>query len=163
MEYWLFGWLSHDLTMKFPILGALVQNMSWPLQILYYKREMLLQAESRTISQSMYASYIFLGILSAFTVISKTIGLTSLPPTIYVICANTEIVHEAILTKVILGRNITTLQFVSVVLVILGLIISVYKPIGNNRDITNYQLVVGVTFSLCSRLSSAINVILAEK
>ena len=105
-EYWLFGWLA-IFGIKLPIFSALLQNASWSVQILFYnlERKKLSTIAPRIITNDMYRSYIILGLLSSFITLTRTIGLTSLPPTIYVICANTEIVFETFMTRIVLQRE----------------------------------------------------------
>lgn len=112
-------------------------------------------------------SYVILGSLSSFITLSRTIGLTTLPPTIYVICANTEIVFETIMTKVILQKDVNLSQLFAVALVIGGVSISLYNPVskryGHNENISQWNLIVGVLLSLASRFASSVNTISAEK
>ena len=61
----------------------------------------------REITWSMYRSYIILGLLNSVISISRMVGLTTLPPTIYVIAANSEIIFEALLTRCYLHRTVS--------------------------------------------------------
>jgi drug/metabolite transporter (DMT)-like permease len=162
-EVWLFGWLG-QYSIKLPILSAIIQNASWPLQLANYRYESSLLSQSRVITRHMLFSYGFLGCLAIFISMSKVIGLTSLPPILYVICANTEVVFQAILTKLILSKNITKLQLVSIVLVIIGFSITISHTLSvNARDIPFNQLCLGVIMSLLSRLCSSLNNVFAER
>jgi drug/metabolite transporter (DMT)-like permease len=96
-------------------------------------------------------------------------GLSQLPATLYVICANTEIVFETIMTKVILKRSVTNIQTTAVILVISGVCISLYNPntgsYGGEHDASNKPstVLIGVFLSLFSRFCSSLNTILAER
>ena len=101
-EYWLLSWLNFIYDIRLPIFFAMLQNASWPLQGLVYlfeKKKFEASSGPRTITPQMYKSYFILGSLNAMITLSRTIGLTTLPPTMYAIVANTEIVFEAIMTK----------------------------------------------------------------
>ena len=109
-EYWLLNWLKMYYSIELPIFAALLQNASWPLQIIYYKQvctQLNKTNKPRMITSTMYKSYIILGCLSSFITLTRTIGLTSLPPTIYVIVANTEIIFETLMTRFVLKKTIS--------------------------------------------------------
>ena len=85
-EYWLLSWLNFIYGIKLPILTAIVQNASWPLQGVVYgreRREHERRAGPRVISAGMYRSYCLLGCLNAVITLTRTIGLTTLPPTVH--------------------------------------------------------------------------------
>lgn len=152
---------------KLAIFFALLQNSTWPLQTIFYAHQRRQETIKREVTWDMMKSYVFLGSLSTFITLSRTIGLTTLPPTIYVICANTEIVFETIMTKAILKKNVNMLQIFSVALVISGVAASLYNPIskryGHNENVDRSHLIIGVALSLASRLASSLNTISAEK
>lgn len=170
-EYWILNWLSQLYDVKLPIFAALLQNASWPIQIVFYKMErekyFIENLQPRFVTMKMIQSYIILGALSSFITLTRTIGITSLPPTIYVICANTEIVFETIMTKVVLKRTISYLQLLAVSFVITGVLISLYNPktnkFGDNDNVSQQTLLLGVVVSLSSRLASSLNTILADR
>lgn len=170
-EYWVLDWLRELYGIKLAVFAALLQNASWPVQIFYYlnarKQHLAETGSERQVTKSMYKSYIILGILSAFITLSRTVGITSLPASIYVICANTEIVFETIMTKVILRREVSYLQLASVVFVLAGVSISLYDPkkgrYGDGQGVSQTQLLTGVFMSLLSRLASSLNTILADR
>jgi drug/metabolite transporter (DMT)-like permease len=169
-EYWLLNWLKYSFDIKLAIFCAMLQNASWPIQaIVYYFERKTFEKNNgpREITPFMYRSYFILGALNAVITLTRTIGLTSLPPTIYVIIANTEIVFEAFMTVVVLRRKISAYQIVSVVLVIAGVMIALYDPksnkYGSNEDVSHSTLVVGVIVSLASRFCSSLNTVLADR
>jgi drug/metabolite transporter (DMT)-like permease len=156
---------------KLAVFAAILQNASWPVQIFFYKearKQHLLETKSeRIITPAMYKSYGILGILSAFITLTRTMGITSLPASIYVICANTEIVFETIMTKVVLGREVSWMQLIAVGLVVSGVSISLYDPknnrYGDGDGVSQTSLLLGVTVSLLSRFASSLNTILADR
>jgi hypothetical protein len=166
-EYWVVNWLK-EKDVNLPIFMAIVQNASWPVQMLFYYWELQKLKTPRIITAKMYRSYFFLGFLAAFIGLSRMYGLSSLPPTLYVICANTEIVFETAMTKLILKRDVTFLQYIAVFLVLSAVILSLYNPNdnvfgqGDSNSSTEYIL-IGVGLSLASRFASSLNTILAEK
>jgi drug/metabolite transporter (DMT)-like permease len=166
-EMWLLNWLKTLFEIELPVFAAFLQNASWPIQAVIYNEHRKNQEIPRVVTNSMYKSYCILGTLSTLITLSRTIGITSLPPTIYVICSNTEIVFETILTWSLLRRNISYLQMFAVCLVIIGVMVSLYNPnsgkYGDNENVSNSALVTGVILSLFSRLCSSVNTILAEK
>lgn len=173
-EYWLLDWLSSSYDVRLAIFAALLQNASWPVQIVYYSQEKQVfdahpdnAGKPRVITPSMYKSYCILGFLSGFITLSRTMGITSLPPTIYVICANTEIVFETIMTYWLLRRPVSTYQLISVSLVLLGVLVSLYNPVtqryGENQNVSQKVLLAGVAVSLFSRFASSLNTVLADK
>jgi hypothetical protein len=113
MNNWVVNWLK-VYGVNLPIFMAIVQNASWPVQLLFYYWEVKKLNEPRIITNQMYRSYLFLGTLAAFIGLSRMYGLSALPPTLYVICANTEIVFETAMTKFILNRDVTIFQYVAV-------------------------------------------------
>ena len=132
-EYWLLDWLKLNFQIELPVFFALVQNASFPLQGLYYlheKRKYALEhdGEERVIDAQKYKSYCILGSLNAVVTLSRTIGLTSLPPTIYAIIANTEIVFEGLMTRFYLGRKLTVYQILSIVFVVTAVLLSMWDP-----------------------------------
>jgi len=173
-EYWLLDWLSSLYDVRLAIFAALLQNASWPVQIFYYRREKEAfnshpdnLGKPRIITPEMYKSYFILGFLSGFITLSRTMGITSLPPTIYVICANTEIVFETIMTYALLKRAVSIYQLASVALVLSGVMASLYNPIteryGENQNVSQEVLLVGVAVSLFSRFASSLNTVLADR
>jgi drug/metabolite transporter (DMT)-like permease len=166
-EYWLFGCLQVIYAIRLPILSAVVQNSSWPFQLWLYNYEVGGLSEPRVLSDSTKRSYLVLGCLSAFVTLTRTMGITTLPPTLYVIVANSEIIFETILTKYLLKREITYLQLLSVSIVIAGVSISLYNPhtgtFGQREDVTRSTLVIGVLASLTSRFASSLNTVLADR
>jgi drug/metabolite transporter (DMT)-like permease len=96
------------------------------------------------------------------------VGLTTLPPTIYVITANSEIIFEAMLTRLYLKRSVSRLQVLSVLCVIIGVAVSLYttpsmRQGGTADNGLNKTLVMGVSVTVLSRLASAFNTVLADK
>jgi drug/metabolite transporter (DMT)-like permease len=169
-EYWIFAWLREMFQIRVPILSAIIQNSTWMVQGMNYARERKAWEKRngpRVISSSMYQAYILLGVLNAATSLSRTIGLTSLPPTLYAVIANTDLVFQALLTKLVLGRALSVLQIGAVVCVIAGLLISLYDPIakkyGSNENISEAQLITGVTIALFARLTGVLNTVLADR
>lgn len=166
-EYWLINWMNSWFSIRLAIFFALLQNLTWPLQILFYWYMRNQEVARREITTDMAKSYLILGSLSCFITLSRTVGLTTLPPTIYVICANTEIVFETIMTKIILHKDVNSLQVTAVLFVIVGVSISLYNPVskryGHNENIDQSYLFIGVILSLASRFASSLNTISAEK
>lgn len=166
-EYWVVNWLK-DKNVNLPIFMAIVQNASWPVQMLFYYWELQKLKSPRIITNKMYRSYFFLGFLAAFIGLSRMYGLSALPPTLYVICANTEIVFETAMTKVILHRSVSYLQYGAVFLVLAAVVLSLYNPNdhvfgqGDSNSSTS-DILIGVGLSLASRFASSLNTILAEK
>ena len=130
----------------------------------------------REITWSMYRSYIILGLLNSVISISRMVGLTTLPPTIYVIAANSEIIFEALLTRCYLHRTVSVWQILSVLCVVFGVAISLYTTPSMrrqrddaSRDIDTQTeggrngLAVGVAVTIMSRFASAMNTVLADK
>jgi drug/metabolite transporter (DMT)-like permease len=166
-EYWVVNWLK-DNNVNLPIFMAIVQNASWPVQLLFYYWEVQKLKSPRIITPKMYRSYCFLGLLAAFIGLSRMYGLSTLPPTLYVICANTEIVFETAMTKFILHRQVSPLQYVAVFLVLSAVILSLYNPndhvFGQGDSSSSPEsILIGVGLSLASRFASSLNTILAEK
>lgn len=168
-EYWLLNWLKYLYDIKLAIFCAMLQNASWPIQgvIYYFERKEFEKSGPRIITHAMYRSYAILGGLNAVITLTRTIGLVTLPPTIYVIAANTEIVFEALMTRVFLRRTLTRLQRISVLFVLLGVFIALYDPkhkeYGKNQNVSQLALLSGLAISLLSRLFSALNTVLADK
>ena len=166
-EYWLVNWLGSLYNIKLAILFALFQNSTWPIQILYYIYLRRRDSSSRMVTKEMLRNYTILGCLSSFITLTRTIGLTTLPPTLYVICANTEIVFETIMTKMILKKDVNQFQLLAVLLVIAGVSISLYNPrthrYGHNENVSQSELIAGVILSIASRFASSLNTISAEK
>ena len=84
-EYWLLSWLNYIYDIKLPIFFAILQNGSWPLQGLVYLQERKIYERSngkRVITPTMLQSYAVLGSLNAVITLTRTVGLTSLPPTV---------------------------------------------------------------------------------
>ena len=115
----------------------------------------------------MYQSYCVLGGLNTIISITRTFGLTTLPPTLYVIIANTEIVFEAIMSATFLGRKPGHLQILAVSFVLMGVMISLYDPVnnkyGSSPSISQQTLLTGIFMSLLSRFTSALNTVLADR
>jgi hypothetical protein len=170
-EFWLVTFLGSHFGLKLSLFFALVQNSTWPLQVLFYRREVIRDAAAtgltRVVTPSMLRSYLILGAISSIVVSTRMIGLTTLPPSIYVVCANSEILFETILTRLVLKRTVTSLQIGSVLLVIAGVTVSLFNPVsgqfGHNENISRGNLILGVMLSLASRTASSINTIAAEK
>jgi hypothetical protein len=166
-EYWVVNWLKGK-DVDLPIFMAIVQNASWPVQLMFYRWELAKLDTPRIITPQMYRSYAFLGFLAAFIGLSRMYGLTTLPPTLYVICANTEIVFETAMTKIILHRSISWFQYLAVFLVLGAVVLSLYNPtdqvFGQGDSKSSTQVILtGVGLSLASRFASSLNTILAEK
>jgi len=174
-EYWLLDWLKINFQIELPIFFALVQNASFPIQGLYYlyeKKKYALEhdGEERVIDAGKYKSYCILGSLNAVVTLSRTVGLTSLPPTIYAIIANTEIVFEGLMTRFYLGRKLTSYQLVSIFLVVAAVLLSLWDPkkgtygaAGESGYSRSKTIRIGIGISLLSRLASSINTILADR
>jgi drug/metabolite transporter (DMT)-like permease len=177
LEYWLLNWLSSIFSIRLPIFSALIQNSSWPLQavVYYFQRKSQEKLNGpRTITRQMHSGYIILGSLNCIISLCRMIGLTTLPPTVYVVTANTEILFEALLTRFYLGREVSCLQICSVICVILGVTISLYQSNSsrpsNDDDgddkrsgATELSIVWGVLISVFSRFASSLNTVLADK
>ena len=71
------------------------------------------------------------------------------------------------MTTLILKRQVSLLQYLSVVLVILGIAVSMYHPntnsYGAGASLSTGSLVFGLALSSASRLASSLNTILAER
>jgi drug/metabolite transporter (DMT)-like permease len=170
-EYWVLDWMRELYGIQLAVYAALLQNASWPVQVFYLRKEWRNHAAStgseRVITSSMYQSYFILGLLSAFITLSRTVGITELPASIYVICANTEIVFETLMTKLILRRKVSWLQLLSVAFVCAGVLISLYDEQSNtfarSDKVSASSLLKGVIMSLASRLASSLNTVLADR
>jgi drug/metabolite transporter (DMT)-like permease len=170
-EYWVLDGMRSLYGIELAIYAALLQNASWPIQIFYYRKareQYLIENKTeRIVTPQMYKSYTILGVLSAFITLTRTMGITSLPASIYVICANTEIVFETIMTKIVLGREVSWLQLISVGLVLSGVLVSLYDPSSNAyaqaSGVSQSTLLVGVMTSLLSRFASSLNTVLADR
>lgn len=175
-ENWLINWFK-ECGVNLPIYFTILQNCAWPLQLVgYYKIRNQLN-QPRIITREMLKNYIILGLLSSFINLSRMFGLSVLSPIVYIICSNSEIVFETLLTKVLLKKNISTLQMLAVCLVILAVPVSIYDPETNSfngggdddgeddsQDSNGSSyLLLGIALSLGSRLASSLNTILAEK
>lgn len=178
LEYWILNWLSLLFSIRLPIFSALVQNSSWPLQGAVYmiqKKKYEALNGPRIITWKMYGRYAILGSLNCVISVCRMIGLTTLPPTLYVVTANTEILFETILTKFYLGREISWLQLCSVMCVIIGVSVSIFhtqrsSPKSNDDDdgengsaVSNLSILWGVIISVFSRFASSLNTVLADK
>lgn len=171
LEYWLVNWLK-QFDVNIPIFFAIIQNSAWPLQIYFYVVELRKHVEPRVITVAMYRSYFILGGLASFITISRMVGLSALPPSLYVICANTETVFETLLTRIVLKRKVRKLQWLATSLVVAGVAVALYDPetgsygAGGGGDSSSKErnsIMIGVALSMGSRFASALNVILAEK
>jgi drug/metabolite transporter (DMT)-like permease len=166
-EYWLLNWLKCEFDISLSIFAALLQGASWPIQAIFYSIERSKLSTPRVITHSMYRSYLVLGLLSAVITLTRTMGIVSLPPTIYAIIANTEIVFETMMTRIILKRTISKLQMLAVALVIAGVMVSLYDPhtgkYGEEENVSQHALVSGIILSLASRFTSSLNTILADR
>jgi drug/metabolite transporter (DMT)-like permease len=169
-EYWLIDWMNSLYGIRLPVLCAMLQNASWPIQlVLYYYNRKAWEEQNgeRVITRDMYKSYIILGGLNTIISITRTVGLTSLPPTLYVIIANTEIIFEVMMSRVLLGKPANRLQRVAILFVLAGVFIALYDPVnkkfGSSQSVSQTTLLVGVFLSLLSRFMSALNTVLADK
>lgn len=174
-EYWLLNWLKLNFQIELPIFFALVQNASFPLQGLYYLHEKKKYAvendgQERVIDAGKYKSYCILGALNAVVTLSRTIGLTSLPPTVYAIIANTEIVFEGLMTRFYLRRKLTIYQNISIAFVVIAVLLSLWDPKkgtfgreGKGSGSSSRAIQIGIGVSLLSRFASSINTILADR
>jgi drug/metabolite transporter (DMT)-like permease len=169
-EYWIIDWLNYLFDIRLPVLSAMLQNGSWPIQLVAYKYQLDRyneKNEHRVITRSMYRSYCILGLLNTVVSISRTVGLTTLPPTLYVIMANTEIIFEAFMSSTVLGRKLNVWQYTSIGFVLTGVLIALYNPVshkfGSYEHISNKNLMIGVFVSLLSRFVSSLNTVLADK
>lgn len=166
-EYWLLNFLRYSFNIKLAVFCAILQNASWPIQLIYYLRARQDSFEERHITQNMLRTYGVLGTLNAVIGLTRTIGLTTLPPTMYVIAANTEIIFEAGLTAFILRRPMSIRQIASMLFVISGVLVSLYDPktnkYGENENVSQHALVFGFVISLVSRFVSALNAVLADR
>jgi len=170
-EYWLLSWLKFEYDINLPVFFAILQNLSWPIQavVYYYERKAYEKVvKPRVVTYKMYQSYVILGVLNSVVTLSRTIGLSTLPPTIYTIVANTEIVFEGLLSCFYLKRTLSSLQIASIAFVVIGVIVSLWNPAdgtygeGNNNT-TADDMVLGLGVSFLSRLASSLNTILADK
>jgi drug/metabolite transporter (DMT)-like permease len=171
MEYWLVNWLKLE-GLNLPVFFAIIQNSAWPLQLYFYICELKRHDQPRVITPHMWRSYFLLGALASVITMTRMAGLSSLPPSLYVICANTETVFETLMTRTILKRKVRSLQWMAAFLVCLGVVVAIYDPSnrrygagsmgGQSRHERNI-IVIGVLMSVGSRWASALNVILAEK
>lgn len=171
-EFWVVNWFK-AYGVNLPIYFAILQNASWPFQTFIYRKECAELPEKRIITQEMYKSYCILGCLAAFIGLSRMYSLSILPPVLTVICSNTEIVFETLMTIFILKKSVSWYQYTAVVLVLLGVVIALYDPKSDsfgggessdgNSSITKKELLSGVGLSLVSRFASSLNTVLAEK
>jgi drug/metabolite transporter (DMT)-like permease len=126
-EYWLVNWFK-GYSVDLPVYFAIVQNASWPIQWYIYRNECKELPQPRVISYDMYVSYGILGSLATFIGLSRMYSLALLPPVLNVICANTEIVWESVMTVFILRKSVSTYQKIAVILVICGVFIALWDP-----------------------------------
>jgi drug/metabolite transporter (DMT)-like permease len=159
---------------RLPIFSAIVQNSSWPMQgiVYHYQRRVHEQTIGpRIVTIEMYKSYLVLGGLNSIISLCRMIGLTSLPPTLYVITANTEILFEAILTRFYLHRKVSSMQLMAVFFVVAGVTVSLYHhtvtpdshPLESSKKHHLWSLYLGVAVSIFSRFASSLNTVLADK
>ena len=169
-EYWFMDWLSSLYEIRLPIFSAMLQNASWPIQGVFYWRQRKIYEEingPREITTSMYKSYAILGLLNTIISVTRTVGLTTLPPTLYVVIANTEIIFEALMSAAILKRPPNMMQITAIFFVLSGVMISLYDPVkgkfGSNQNVSQSNLILGVFLSLLSRMTSSLNTVLADR
>jgi drug/metabolite transporter (DMT)-like permease len=171
-EYWVVNWFK-GYGVSLPIYFAILQNGSWPFQLLIYRKECAALPKKRILTKEMYKNYIVLGCLAAFIGLSRMYSFTILPPVLAVICSNTEIVFETAMTIFVLKKSVSRYQYSAVVLVLAGVISALYDPKtksfgggeGSNGDekISSQQIFIGVGLSLISRFASSLNTVLAER
>ena len=169
-EYWLVNWFKLN-GVKLPLYFAILQNSSWPIQLIIYLRECATLPEKRVISFEMMKSYGILGCLAAFINLTRMIALANLPPVLTVICSNTEIVFETAMTVFVLKRSVSNFQLSAVALVITGVIVALYNPsthvFGGTSSGSSHSsqttFATSVALSILSRFASSLNTILAEK
>jgi hypothetical protein len=167
-DYWLINWFE-SLGVDLIIFFAIMQNTSWPLQLYLYQRELRSLDEPRRLTGAMLRSYLLLGLLASIVSVSKTIGIATLPAVLSVICANSEIVFQTVLSRTVLAKPVSLLQLCAVILILMGVIVSIYTPGKgfSNDDYTSnnssFTLVAGIAWTLLSRFLSSLNSVLAEK
>jgi len=167
-ETWLVKWLQAS-GVSLIVFFVLLQNASWPLLLYLYGRARREVADERSLGLSRrWRVLILLGVLSSYVSLSKMIALTSLSPIIYLVCSNTEIVWETLLTRFFLKKDISLLQLLAISLVVVAVPLSVYDDddddgSSSSDDQTGLTQVLAVAFSLSSRLASSLGVILSEQ
>ena len=183
-ENWIVNLLK-NLGVSLPILFCIIQNSTWPVLLVQYHFERSLLPEKRELNPSMLRNYMILGSLASIISLSRMFGIITLSPIVYVVCTNTEIVFETIMTRLLLNRRVTFLQGVAVLIVLFAVVVAVYDPetnqfgSGGNNDSSSMSsttsesssissksdntFIFGVTVSILSRFLSSLNTILAEK
>jgi drug/metabolite transporter (DMT)-like permease len=170
MEYWIVNWLKLE-AINLPVFFAIIQNSAWPLQLYFYYCELRKDPTPRVITRHMWKSYFILGSLASVITMTRMAGLSALPPSLYVICANTETVFETLMTRTVLKRTIRPLQWAAAFFVCCGVAVALYDPSngsygagsGGKSQHAQNVIILGVLLSIGSRWASALNVILAEK
>lgn len=166
-EIWSINWLQQVFNIDLPIFSALLLNAYWPLQLYIYYLERQKSPTPRVITPEMYKGYMILGGLAGIVSLTRCYGIVNLPPTLYVISANSEMVWEALMTKFILKRDLNSWHRIAVMMVVFAIALSLYDPrtgkYGETNDTSAYQLTVGLSLSGLSRFLSSLNTILAER
>ena len=163
-EYWIVYWFK-DKGVNLPIFFALLQNALWPYVLWSYYRERQKLPEPRVLTPKQYQSYFILGMLSSFISLARMYGMSFLPPVIYIIVASTEIVWETIMTRCVLMKSVSLLQYFAVLVVIISVPLSIYNPTpgADSFEDSNKSKLKGILLGLSSRFASSLNTILAER
>jgi drug/metabolite transporter (DMT)-like permease len=171
-DYWVINWFKQLGIDRVVVFLAIVQNCGWPINVLIYRREVQASGEPRVVTAAMYRSYLIMGILASFVSVSRAIGITALPAVLSVTCANSEVVFQTILSRILLNKKISNLQYFGVGLIIIGVVVSMYIPgvgFGDTSggmeagSLSTLGWTAGIIVSLASRFISSLNTVLAEK
>jgi drug/metabolite transporter (DMT)-like permease len=166
-EIWTINWLDEIFGIDQPIFAALILNAYWPIQGYLYYIERAKSTTERIITPKMYWDYCILGSLAGMVSLTRCYGIVNLPPTLYVISANSELIWEALLTYFVLNRDLNKYHLTAVFMILFAICLSLYDPktntYGETNNVSTYQLTVGLSLSAISRFLSALNTILAER
>eukprot|EP01043_Picozoa_sp_COSAG02_P008809 COSAG02_NODE_288_length_25612_cov_29.808529_9_plen_375_part_00 len=116
-----------------PLGTALLLNGYWPIQLLMYRFVWAKTASPRPLTWKHVRGYAIIGVMAAAVSGLRCVGINYMPGSVYVIISTADLPLNTMLSRLILKKEFTALQYMAVVCAMSGILVCLAKS-GDDSD-----------------------------
>ena len=121
----------HGAGVLLPLGTALLLNGYWPIQLVMYRFVWSKTASPRPLTWKHVRGYAIIGTMAAAVSALRCIGINYMPGSVYVIISTADLPMNTILSRLVLKKEFTTLQYVAVGCAMAGILVCLGESGGD--------------------------------
>ena len=115
-----------------PLGTALLLNGYWPIQLLMYRFVWAKTASPRPLTWKHVRGYAIIGVMAAAVSGLRCVGINYMPGSIYVIISTADLPLNTMLSRLVLKKRFTDLQYMAVLCAMSGIVVCLADPKGDS-------------------------------